>query len=503
MAIARLLDDATIQRQEGMCIANRGRRHSATNRFAELELPVKLCEYPMTTVAPDYAAEQDYDCDRRQPAASATRRAAGHWAVALFDQAVVSGTRFLASILIARYCGPTELGHYSVAFMAFLLAGCIQESLVTTPYAVHCHGMSKRRRGSYGGATFVMHLALAGISAVVFLLVGAFWPHASDAALFRQIALAVAITLPFSLAWEFARRSTLAHLDVTTVAIWDSIASILQIGALCALIATGYLSAITGLFAIAAGCSVVGILWLRRCGDTLKFHPRLLGNYVRLNWRLGSWLLIAQLAGSLHGMIPSLLLAVLAGPTPTGIYAAYLNFTLLANPLLLAVANLLTPKVSKSLHAGTLQKSGTLVRNVVMALAAALTCYVITLAVCGDQIVWLMYGSPFVGHHEALLVLGGCTILWAASMTFAAALVGLDSPRSSFLGTLGGMLVTAGAGFTFVQFKPVLGAAAGLFCGSAVAAALHLILFVRRYQSLLAERSPKPIHMAELNTTFA
>ena len=48
-----------------------------------------------------------------------------HWVMALVDQALVSGTRFLATIIVGRCCGPRELGTYSLAFslLVFRYAG--------------------------------------------------------------------------------------------------------------------------------------------------------------------------------------------------------------------------------------------------------------------------------------------------------------------------------------------------------------------------------------------
>src|SRR5688572_6266877 len=61
------------------------------------------------------------------------------WLLAVIDQAIVSGTRFATTIFLGRAAGAVELGHYSIAFMTFLALGCLQEALVTTPYAIHCH----------------------------------------------------------------------------------------------------------------------------------------------------------------------------------------------------------------------------------------------------------------------------------------------------------------------------------------------------------------------------
>src|SRR4051794_27656768 len=84
-----------------------------------------------------------------------------HWVMALVDQALVSGTRFLATIIVGRCCGPRELGTYSLAFSLLVLGGCFQEAIVTTPYAVLGQRLRRRSRSMYAGAIARMHFSAA------------------------------------------------------------------------------------------------------------------------------------------------------------------------------------------------------------------------------------------------------------------------------------------------------------------------------------------------------
>src|SRR5881227_1265782 len=128
-----------------------------------------------------------------------------HWVMALVDQALVSGTRFLATIIVGRSCGAGELGTYSLAFSLLVLGGCFQEAIVTTPYAVLGQRLRRRSKAAYAGAVARMHF-LAALGGAVFL-VGV----AAVGFLFKipglpTIAFVLAVTLPCSLAIEFVRR---------------------------------------------------------------------------------------------------------------------------------------------------------------------------------------------------------------------------------------------------------------------------------------------------------
>src|SRR5581483_6028917 len=57
----------------------------------------------------------------------------GKHALALMDQAVVSGTSFLTTVLIGRWCGASELGVYALGFSLLVSWGCVHQSLIALP----------------------------------------------------------------------------------------------------------------------------------------------------------------------------------------------------------------------------------------------------------------------------------------------------------------------------------------------------------------------------------
>src|SRR5215216_1683243 len=96
-----------------------------------------------------------------------------HWLAALIDQGLVSGTRFLTTIIVGRYCGAGDLGTYSLAFSVLVLGCCFQEAIVTTPYAVLGQRLRRRSRTTYAGGIARMHF-VAAIASALSLLVFAF-----------------------------------------------------------------------------------------------------------------------------------------------------------------------------------------------------------------------------------------------------------------------------------------------------------------------------------------
>ena len=70
---------------------------------------------------------------RRWLAVASTR------ALAVADQAVVIGTSFLTTAMIARWAFPDDLGIYAMAISLLVSWVVVQESLVLLPYTIHRH----------------------------------------------------------------------------------------------------------------------------------------------------------------------------------------------------------------------------------------------------------------------------------------------------------------------------------------------------------------------------
>src|SRR5258708_2636192 len=97
-------------------------------------------------------------------------QSARHWGLALFDQGVVSGSRFLISIIVGRAAGPDDLGRYAVAFYVLVLLGCVQEALLTTPLAICAPRLRKQSRAALTDSVVAMHGLLIVIVAMVGLV---------------------------------------------------------------------------------------------------------------------------------------------------------------------------------------------------------------------------------------------------------------------------------------------------------------------------------------------
>ncbi len=89
--------------------------------------------------------------------------------LSLFDQALVSGTRFFTTVAVGRFCGAHDLGVYSLVFGVLLLVIGVQEALVSVPFTVHRQRRSAAELPAYLGSV-VGHSLLLSILAAALLV---------------------------------------------------------------------------------------------------------------------------------------------------------------------------------------------------------------------------------------------------------------------------------------------------------------------------------------------
>ncbi|MFH5804228.1 lipopolysaccharide biosynthesis protein [Alienimonas sp. DA493] len=396
-------------------------------------------------------------------------------ALAIADQAVVSGTRFVTTVTVGRFAGAEELGVYALAAAGLILVGCVQDATVTKPYTVLRTGRGDRR---YAGSALAFHVLLgAGLAASLLIAAGVCVAAGATGA---GLVLAVlAGAAPLSLLWEFARRMSFAHLRLRQALTVDAGLAALQLAGLAALALTDALTAITALAVLGAATALAGGTWLAlRRSQFVPRWTRVSADW-RRNWRFGRWILAGQVCGTTQGNAPQWILAATAGVAATGLYAGAQNVVLLLNPLILAMGSLLVPQTATARRTGGAKA----VRGVALRAAVLLTTvaglFWLGLLAGAGPLLRAMYGDEFAAAGTAIVVMGLAPIAWSFSVAFEAGLTAIDRPDLSFRAMLAGLFVTAGGAMLLSGPLGVVGAAAGLTLGSATCAAVLAFYFLR------------------------
>ena len=265
------------------------------------------------------------------------------------DQGVISLGNFLASILLAHYLAPTELGIYAVGFILIYLMRAVQEGAVTQPLNALGAVLDGEDFRTYASATGILQLILGGLSAALAAGLGWFFIRQGNDLVGRML-LVLCFTFPAWQSWEFIRRVFYTQARVGSALIITIISNGARLGIILWLGSQDRLIGITGLTAIAWGSLAAllpGMILSRRYWTLKSLH---LGSVCRRNWVFGRWILGGTIANWVTLQLYPILTASLINFAAAGAYQALQNLVAPVHVLLRATDTFLTPRISKIFH---------------------------------------------------------------------------------------------------------------------------------------------------------
>ena len=414
-------------------------------------------------------------------------------ALALADQAVVSGTSFLTTAMIARWAFPDELGIYAMAISLLVSWVAVQESMVLLPYTIHRHrpqATPTEHAGSYlalSGLFSMLAMALFSMAALGLSTANA--PHGLVAA-----TLVLAVAVPFASLREFGRRFAFAHLRVLQSLTLDLAVSTVQLCGLAWLGWTGRLSAVTDCAAIGVAYAVPSVAWLYLSRESFASQRGQLRKSMCRSWQFGKWLCATRIAESLHAQVIYWLLALAIGTAATGVYAACMSIVSFSNPIILGFFNILLPQASLALAQGGVSRLQREVFRDALLLGAAMALFCLLVLFGGEQVMRLLFHGPhYEGQGHTLLVLALAFLAAALGMPAATALATIERPHALFWASLIAMVVTVVLVWFLMLKWGLVGAAYGLLAGNAVGTLGRWAAFLYLVQQANPEAASNPV----------
>ena len=395
------------------------------------------------------------------------RLLSGIHALALADQAVVSATSFLTTVLVGRYTDPSQLGAYAIAVSVLASLFTIQGSLITLPYSIQRHrplGTPAEHAGSslaQGGLLSAVAIIMLAVTALGLFARGA--PPEVTA-----MAWALAAVMPFGLLREFGRRFAFTHLQMGQALGLDAAVAVIQLSILGWLGLTGRMSAVTACGALGVSCGLAAVGWLYVARSDFVIRTGQLWAATRQSWSLGKWLFVGQvITVQAQRYIPYWLMIVIAGAAATGIYAACMSVVSFVNPLMFGFANILTPRsvLAWKEGGGTALRRQTIRDSLFLGALMIVFCLLVLWA--GEEVMRFLYhGNEYEGHGHTITVLAFATFASAMGMPASNALATMERPRAIVgVGIVGAVLTVVLIWGLMAQWG-LVGAAYGLLAAN-------------------------------------
>lgn len=406
------------------------------------------------------------------------------------DQAVVSGTNFLTSVIVGRACGPDELGNYALGFTLYCLAVCVQRALISFPFTFYHHRLHGMEQRVFSGSTLA-HLAAFGF--VVMAMLGVASIALDFSGKWQELVPLVrilAVTFPLAFLVEFARRFVLARLEMTKLLVLDIALATIQLGGLILLASLGWLSAQSAYVVIGIATAIMGSAWLALARPMFAIRwSNVLADAVR-NWRYGRWMLAGQLTLFARDSMLIWLVAWELGTVSAGIFAACCTFVKLTSPLPMAAANVLFPSAARAFADGDIAKVRRLANQSVAAICALSAPVVAILVFAGGRLLTKAYGEAFSGAGAVVCLLAFGAISDAFDTGATSGLFAIGRPNLHFIANLVGVLAMLATAVALVPISGILGAAQAWLIGRCLTTSVQSVAFLRLSQQSALRGTP-------------
>lgn len=401
---------------------------------------------------------------------------------AAVDQALISLTNFLATVIVARYATPTDLGVYAVGFSALTFVRNTIEGLIIQPLNVYGAGMAEEEFAGYASSTAVIQLGLAGLTAV-FSAMGGWLLIQTGNDVAGPALFSLWFVLSFWQMQEFVRRLLYTRRRVFSAVMNTLLGSLTRLGLLLWWGKEATLNGVRGLEAIGWGAitALLAGVWANR--HLWRLHDLTLRQTWRRNWDFGRWMMGSTLANWVSVEFYPVLTAGMVNFAAAGAYRAIQNLVAPIHALLRATDTFLTPRAAE----GFQREGATALRRVLRLIYVFNGLPVLALLglalLFPRQILHFLYGETYTPYSEGVVLMAIFYALWFAYWPLQTVLKASRHSKPIFIANLAAICLMFTLGLLAIRLWGVYGTIGGQILN---ALAVNMVLWAawRRLQSV-------------------
>lgn len=405
--------------------------------------------------------------------------------LAVFDQAMISGTNFVTAVLIGRCCGAESLGLYSLVAAALAMTIGLQDQLITAPFVLYQNRCRPNRLKRYMGSVLALQTSLIGIIVVGLAVVC--WQIPREQNLPATISIILLMSAPSILYRAFVRDLALAKCDVVSVVALDALVCVCQLAVVAGLAWTNNLSLPVVYITLGITCTAAASIWFYRHRFEFKIRRQAIQIDAMRNWRFGRWALATHLAGTSTPYIMPWILFSMHGEAATGTLAACSVIVGIANIMLAGMGDFLAPRAAAAFAKGGQLALTAILKKMMILVTIAIGSVCVVAFGAGEIVISVLYDGRF---PEAGQLVGLLTLSVLANALGALAGNGLwaiDRPRANFVADITTLAIAILCALLLVKPYAAFGAALATLLACAGGAAVRYAIF----RAQLAQ-SPEP-----------
>ena len=398
--------------------------------------------------------------------------------LAAVDQGVISVSNFLATIILARYVSPTELGVYAVGFIVLRLTIVMQDGIIIQPLNTFGAPMPIERFRRYATSTGIIQvllaLFLAGAAALGGWLLIYTGNDTAGPALFSLWAPILLWQIQ-----EYIRRTLYARDRILTAAVLTTISNSIRIGLLVWLAIQDDLTGISGLYAIAVGAAgaLIPGLWLTRRYLSRHFYGLLMT--WSHNWRFGRWITGGNIASWISVEFYPILTAGLISFAAAGAYRALQNLVAPIHTLLRAIDTYLTPRAARAYKERGINALTRILKMTYLVSGIPVLGLLLLAVLFPTPLLNLLYGETYLEYSAGIVLMALYYALLYLKWPVQIVLKAARYSQPIFYGNLAAMLSMFTFGIWAINQWGVYGTIAGQAVNAIISAVILVVSWER------------------------
>jgi len=320
----------------------------------------------------------------------------GAWG--LPDQALLSGTNFLTTVLIARALSPERFGEFALAIAFINMAMSLGSATLTQPFVVLSARRQDKQYRQFLAATLLAQFLFVATTAVPIMLAAGI-----SGALGWRLAGLILMIAPAMAAWqvqEFVRQVFYAEGRLQAAFTNDIISYGGQTAGFMIAFSIGVLSPILGLgiLALTSLLAVLVGLWSLRGSIEWSFSLREFIEFMRETWGYGQWLLGSVVLGAISGFSMFFMLATFSGAAAVGVFRALITTSAPVRVLVEGTRTSFVPSAARVVEQEGLFSLKSYVRRLFILVGPIVVCYCLFASVFSEPILNVLYGDRFADY---------------------------------------------------------------------------------------------------------
>ncbi len=310
--------------------------------------------------------------------------------LALADQFVISGTRFVATWMIARFCGAEQLGYYALGFSGLILIDLVLQAFVTAPFTIFSQGLSTNRLSRYTGDGLVQSSFIGFFGSIVFAVIGCV-AAINDSRILAGVMFVVAVVIPICVLREFARRQCFATDRIGLALGIDILFSIVQLGLMYGLLEMQCLTAVSAHAMTGLACGLSLLIWFIARRDCIVFSTRYLVFRATKHWRFGRWVFVSQAMNQLTWNVVQWVIALSVERGSNGGFYGLPYHRFSFNPFVLGIAGVIYPRLALLKNNEGSRAMRRLVWFATVAIGGVMTSFTLVLLTVGQEVCCFLF----------------------------------------------------------------------------------------------------------------